>query len=342
MKRQKIIDQSAIHSADIKSIIDSGEIPVIQFGIPDYSDQILIDVNELCIRHGELLKIRFYGHYGEHFDASCLEKLPNVRNLALECLHEIRKIESLYKLEELRALSFGVYEFDDKDFLSNFNFKHLTELSLIDNRKKNYNLSFLRKAKLLNTLFVDGLIKNLEVVSHLPELKRLLLGKISKKVSLDFLSRCENLKELELSLGGRENLKDVSISSLEVLRVRGVRGFNSLGNLSRFPKLNCLHVEDENKLESIDLSGCSLKRLLIDNCKSLKLLEGIDNQKNIVWLDISRTALDLDILKTKNWSSSLKVISITGSSIKWNEKCREYLDSKGYVRHPLGSNVEFD
>lgn len=342
MKYQRINDPTSISSTDIKSIIDSGETPVIQFCSSEYTDEILVTVNELCIQHGELLEVRFYGHYGVGFDAAHLAKLPNVRRLSLDCLSEVINIEELYKLNELRVLSFGVFEFVEKDFLSNINFQHITELVLTDNRNKNYNLSFLCKALLLKKLFIGGHSKNLEVLEQLPELKQLALGQMSKKISLSFLNRCRKLKELELILGGRENINEVSIPTLEVLRILRVRGFNSIGDLSRFPKLNCFHVEDQIKLESIDLIGCSLERLLIHNCKNLKLLAHIENQNKLIWFSVSRSALDLDNLKTANWPNSLKVLSLCGTSNKWNESCEEYLGSKGYVAYPYQANIEFD
>ncbi|TLU67387.1 hypothetical protein FE810_03675 [Thalassotalea litorea] len=293
-----------------------------------YTKRLLQQVNELCIQYKQFLEVRFYGHYSHGFDAKWLAYIPAVENLSLDALLEIEHIENLYHLENLKILSFGVFEFSDKDFLKNIKLTGLKEFSLSESRKKNIDLRPLENATSLNKLCVVGHSKNIESINSIQQLKHVILSQISKKVSLEFLNRLENLEELEVILGGRDNVNEVTIPTLKTLRILRVRNFNQISDLSRFPKLECLHIEDQTKLESIDLSGISLKRLLIDNCKNLTELIELESQQELFWVGLSRTKLDLNDLKIFEWPSSLKVISLSGGSNKWNESCKKFLTQK--------------
>lgn len=341
MRYQRINDPSSISKQEIESYINSNELPVIQFCDPVYEDSLLESINSLCIEYGKKIEVRFYGHYGEGFDANTLTKLPNVKNLSVDCLGEIKNVEALYRLTELEVLSFGVFEFNDANFLSHLNFENLLELSLIDNRKKNFDLAFLKSALTLKKLRLYGHNKNICVLNEMPNLENLTLGQIGKKISLSFLSSCKKLKELELILGGRDNINDINIPSLKTLKILRVRGFESLGDLSRFPNLQYLQVEDQIKLESINFYGCFLEGIAIDNCKNLKKLNELESQEKLICFNVSRSALDLEYLRDMNWPISVKVLSLWGSSNKWNNSCRKYLDNKGYLTYPYQADIQF-
>lgn len=281
-----------------------------------------------------MLEVRFYGHYTIGFDAIWFSNIPNVVNLSVDCLTEIENIECLYSLENLKILSFGIFEFSDKDFLSHLKLAGLQELRISDNRKKNFDLKPLKDAASLKKLSVVGHTKNIESIKSISSLKQLALSQINRKVSLEFLNDIEALEKLELLLGGRDNIDELSIPTLKILRVLRVRGFNKLPELGRFPKLECLHIEDQLKLESIDLSGASLKCLIVGNCKNLSEITNLITQKELFRVSFDRTNFNIDALKQHDWPSSLKVISLWSGSNKWNENCEEYLSSKGYVSHP--------
>lgn len=333
-KYQRINDPESISDINIKDILDAGEYPVIQFCETVYNSQLLKQVDDLCLKYGARLEVRFYGHYSGAFDATWLSYIPNVVNLSIDCLTEIENIEHLYQLDNLNILSFGVFEFSDKDLLSHLKLPGLKELNISDNRKKNFDLKSIENASSLRSLGISGHTKNIEYINSVHSLKQLKLSQINRKVSLEFLNDIEDLEELELLLGGRDNVDELSIPTLKILRVLRVRGFNKLPELGRFPNLECLHIEDQLKLESIDLSGVSLKCLIVGNCKNLSEITNLITQKELFRVSFDRTNLDLDALKQRDWPSSLKVISLWSGSNKWNENCEEYLSSKGYVSHP--------
>lgn len=333
-KYKRINDPESISDINIKDILDACEHPVIQFSEPTYDVKLLKYVDDLCIKYGELLEIRFYGHYTIGFDATWLTNIPNVVNLSVDCLTEIENIEHLYQLGNLEILSFGVFEFSDKDFLSHLKLEELQELRISDNRKKNFDLKPLENASSLKKLSVVGHTKNIETIKSISSLKQLALSQINRKVSLEFLNETMVLEELELLLGGRDNIDELSIPSLKTLRVLRVRGFEKLPSFGKFPKLECLHIEDQIKLEFIDLADVCLKSLIVGNCKNLSKISNLTSQKYLFRLSVSRTKLDLDVLKHSDWPSSLRVISLWSGSNKWNDSTKQFFQDKGYVSYP--------
>lgn len=333
-KYQRLNDPTDIVEQEIIDIIDSGEYPVIQYCEPVYNSQLLKQVDDLCLKYGAKLEVRFYGHYSGAFDATWLSYIPNVVNLSIDCLSEIENIEHLYHLKNVEVLSFGVFEFADKDFLSQLQLVGLQELRISDNRKKNFDLKALENATSLRELSVVGHIKNIESIKSISSLKLLKLSQINRKVSLEFLNETLALEELEILLGGRDDIDELSIPTLKTLRILRVRGLEKLPSFAKFPNLECLHIEDQTKLEFIDLSEASLKSLIIGNCKHLSNVSNLTSQNELFRLSVSRTKLDLDALKQNDWPSSLKVISLWSGSNKWNDSTKQFFQDKGYVTYP--------
>ncbi len=333
-KFNRLNDPANIVEQEIIDVINSGEYPVIQYCEPVYNSQLLKQVGDLCLKYGAKLEVRFYGHYSGAFDATWLSYIPNVVNLSIDCLSEIENIEHLYQLKNVEVLSFGVFEFSDKDFLSQLQLAGLKDLSISETRKKNLDLKPLENATSLIELSVVGHTKNIESIKSISTLKQLKLSQINRKVSLEFLNETLALEELEILLGGRDDIDELSIPTLKTLRILRVRGFEKLPSFAEFPNLECLHIEDQTKLEFIDLSEASLKSLIIGNCKNLSKILNLTSQKELFRLSVSRTKLDLDTLKHNDWPSSLKVISLWSGSNKWNDSTKQFFQDKGYVTYP--------
>ena len=49
-----------------------------------------------------------------------------------------------------------------------------------------------------------------------------------------------------------------------------------LGPLDRFPRLERLTIQDQPRLEALDVTGVPLKFLLVDQCKELRQITGLD------------------------------------------------------------------
>lgn len=336
MLENRITDAKKVSREHLDEVLGRGINPTIQFSKPGYSPRFLQEVNQLCSEYGDKLEVRFYGHYSSVFDASVLNDLPDVQWLSVDCLMHIENEDAIARMPNLRKLSFGVYHFDDPRFLAALDLTQITRLVLSDNKKKNFDLSPLENCDKLDELFLNSHLKNIAALSHLPKLTKLSLGSIAKRKKLEFVNEIPNLDKLTIILGGRENIDEIEHSSLRDLEVLRVRGLNSLGDLSRFPKLRRLHVEDQLQLRRVSFECAGLEEVSIHNCKNLEKLSGLLKLKQLRAFRTSRTKLDLDNLLNANWPESMESVAIYGSSQKWNKHARQILDKKGYRENYQG------
>jgi Leucine-rich repeat (LRR) protein len=242
----------------------------------------------------------------------------------------IENEDAIARMPNLRKLSFGVYHFDDPPFLATLDLTQITRLVLSDNKKKNFDLSPLENCTNLDELFLNGHLKSIAALSHLPKLTKLSLGSIAKGQKLKFVNEIPNLDKLTIILGGRENIDEIEHASLNGLEVVRVRGFNYLGDLSRFPNLRRLRVEDQIQLRNVSFTGSNLEEVSIHNCKNLDRLDGLLDLQGLRHFRTSRTKLDLDSLVEANWPDSMETVAVYSGSEKWNVRARSILDEKGF------------
>lgn len=330
MIENRITDPKKVSRENLSEVLGRGVNPTIQFSKPGYSPRLLKKVNKLCSEYGDKLEVRFYGHYSEAFDASVVKHLPDAQWLSIDCLLRISNEDEISRLPNLRKLSFGVYYFDNPDFLATLNLAQICRLALSDVKKKNFDLAPLAQCDELDEFFLNGHTKNIAAISALPKLTRLSLGSISKRRTLEFVNEIPNLKKLTIILGGRENIDELSHLGLRELEILRVRACNDLGDLSRFPNLRRLLVEDQLQLRRISFIGSGVEEVSIHNCKNLDQLDGLLGLKRLRHFRTSRTKLDLDSLVEANWPASMETVAIYSGSEKWNERARRILDKRGY------------
>ena len=326
----RINNPDTVNEDTLLSAIGAWGLPTIQFSKPGQSTALLKSINALCKIFGKKLPIRFYAHYQNDFDASVLEHLPDVQWLLVDCLREISNPEQIFKLSKLKKLSFGVYNYHTQNFLNQLNIDKLEQLTIGETKKRNFDLSPLRDGKQIRSLSVVGHEKNINVIEEMNNLESLSLHSIGKKVSLDFVSRIAKLKTLKITLGGRENINEIKHPLLRELEIIRIRGFNDLGNLTRFPHLRRLKIEDQIKILSISLQTPELTELKVLNCKSLNELNGLEALQKINHLRCSRTSLDYEYLSQLNWAKSLKVLALHSGNNKRDKALRSQLDARGF------------
>ena len=310
--------------------IESWSFPSIDFSKPVQSKALLKVVNILCKIFGKRLPIRFFSYDNTAFDASVLEHLPDVQWLKVDCLQEISNSERIFELSKLKKLSFGVYNYDNPNFLHQLSLDKIEQLSISETKKRNFDLSPLSEGKQIRSLLVEGHTKNIEAIGELKNLETLRLWSIGKKTSLEFVSKIPKLDSIEIVLGGRQNIDEISLPFLREMRISLVRGFNELGDLSRFPKLKHLRIENQIKLQSISFPTPNLTKLWIVNCKSLSALTNLEYLQNIKLVHCAQTSLDYEALSEFNWSKSLKVLSLYYGNEKRDAALRRKLKTKGY------------
>jgi len=306
-----------------------GEL-VVQFSSPEaYTPTILGALNDACRIAQDRLQVRFYGHYGTKFDAVVLRYLSEARDLALDCLSEIVNEGEVGRLSNLRRLSFGIFELDRPDFLNTIELGRLERLMLIENRKRNLDLEPLERCGSLTELYINGHSKGIVAIANLPRLQKLTLSAYAKVNPLDFIAAFPTLKNLTLILGGRPDVGDLSSATIETLQILRVRGLATLGDLSRFPALSALRIEDQLQLVQLDLSGAKLERLSLFNCKRLTELPGLEMQDRLREFRASHVALDLDMLRDRDWSPTTRSVRLFSGSRKWNDDAHARLIARG-------------
>jgi hypothetical protein len=323
-------DPSSIDDALIDQMIADGQAPIIQFRQKCYTAQMLAQIEGLCQKHGSQIEVRFFGHNFDYFDANTLDAIPSVQNLSVDCMDGILNEGAFSRLQNLRKLSVGIYKFDRPDFLNIVDLTKLEQFSISENAKRNFDLVPLANAQKIRRLYIQGHSKNIEVLTKLSDLKILTLGSLAKQQSLDFVFDIAELKELELLLGGREDISDLRHDSLEILQILRVKGVNDLGSFVRFPKLRHLRVEDQIQLSDIDLTDSNMKRLSIANCKNLSSVNGLLDQSELEELWISKTAIDLEPLRGNQWPASLKTLGLFSEKTKWNKETQALLEGRGF------------
>lgn len=309
---------------------------VVQFSESPISARILQEVDQLCDHFGENLEVRFYGHYGGHFDATLLRHVPSVQRLTVDCLQAISNADEVGKLPLLSHLRFGVYDFSDRDFLASLDIARLESLSISENRKRDIDLSPLAHAETLKRLYIEGHTSGIQHITEVPHLSDLVLRACPKSQSIGFVNNIRSLKKLELVLGGRQSIDELAHPQIETLQILRVQGLQSLGNLARFPALRHLRVEDQIKLHTIDLAMANLLRISVSNCKALTEIEALNCQTELEELFIARTAADVERLMHAKWPDSLRCLGLFKNSRKWVDQMTTAVEARGLKVYGTG------
>jgi hypothetical protein len=332
MKQERIQNPNSVERAAIETKIAAGNHVILQFDRPVYSSELLKKINNLCGELGKNLEVRFYGHYGDKFDASHLRFLPDVAALSIDCLLEATNLSALNGLTNLRRLSLGVYRLNEPDFLKSLQLQNLERLALCETAKSSFDLIPLQGCGKLTEFYLVGHTKNIDCLTRLPALQMLSLGQISKRQSLEFVSKIQNLKRLVIILGGRTSISEIQHSTLEELEILRVLGFSNLENLNAFPSLRSLAIEDQIRLEKIRFTTGSqnIRSVRIFNCKTLRELEGFSFLTNLKSIRVGMTAIEIDSILQQRLPASLKTFGFYTGKTKENAKVRAKLDAAGY------------
>lgn len=232
----------------IRNRLEKKETIRIQFmRASEYNSKKLKLVNDLAHEFPELITLRFWGHLDESFDFKTLNQLPDICNLWLDPIRA-KNWEHCKILPNLKLLSFGVLEIPDKKILSRLVHQNLETLFLSEMRTRALDLKYLEQGTNLLELRVFGHRKNISSISTLKSLKKLMFNP-SIRDNYPYISQLSNLEHLEFFLGGSENLDEVSSKSLKILKFIQVKRLQSLGDLSRFPNLEMIQVENQRLLE---------------------------------------------------------------------------------------------
>jgi protein phosphatase 1 regulatory subunit 7 len=311
--------------------LKSGREMTVQFSYKKYDNKLLSEINDLCYKYKDNLCIRFYDHGKSGFDCNTLLKIPNVKNLYIDCLASVKNLKALSELKHLTELCIGILEIDDYEFLSFTNLHSLNILSLNNTSSQKLNLAYLANYTKLNTLYINGHTKNIQALSSLKNLKTLSLGAI-KKVTLGFLNEMKGLQTLHLILGGRSNLNEIEASNIIDLKIEWVGGFNDLSGVLKLKKLEKLKLSLLQRLESIDIENKngSLKELGIFSCKNLKSINGLHKLQALNELRLIDTSISFEEFIKTSLPKKLKSIDFRTCKDKKDREIQTILKGMGY------------
>jgi hypothetical protein len=160
----------------------------------------------------------------------------------------------------------------------------------------------------------------------------LVLRGIGRSVSLGFVSEIPHLASLSVGGGGRVSIAEIEAPELKELRVIRVQGLAELGDLSRFPELTFLVIQDQIRLEGLRFSkpGTKLERLRIINCQAMTELTGLEALPRLEELRISRTAFNLEALLARELPPGLGMLAFYTGKDREDRRIRAILDARGY------------
>ena len=86
LNQHRITNPETLDKVFIEQKLKQGTHLIVQFSEPSYDDQLLSEINELCLRYDELFGVRFFSHLANGFDCRFLLSIENVKTLYLDCL----------------------------------------------------------------------------------------------------------------------------------------------------------------------------------------------------------------------------------------------------------------
>lgn len=332
MRLHRITNPTSIDERLLAHILANGaRTVVVQFSQESaYGVSILEDVNRACRIFGPKINVRFWAHYGSRFDCMHLRHLSEVRSLNLDCLAGIANINELAQLHHLEEFAFGVFESDLPELLRTPSLTGVRKLTLAESRKNNIDLAPLADYERLEVLFLNAQAQGIGSIGHLHTVTKLSLSGMGKKQSLSFVRTMSGLLSLTLLLGGRQGLTDLAhtgIKHLEILRVRGITEID----LALFPNIEKLRVEDQIKLQTLNLdSAPHLRWLSIWNCKTFWGVRGIGDAEHLEYFFVGKTAIEPDAL-LGNLPKHLMRLSLTGYGKRQVDELKSRIESMGYA-----------
>lgn len=275
VSKDRLMFHESISKREIKSIISNKEVKTLQTSSPaNLKSWKLINDHLLSARPD--IEIRVFGHYSEKCDLSILSEIPNVKNLSIDCLMDASNVETLSRLNNLEALSVGIYSLDNFSFLNSLPHT-LTSLFLGATKSKKPSLINLSQFTNLRDLYIEGQQKDIEAIGSLKSLEKLVLRSVSPK-DISFIKELDNLWSLDIKLGGITDFSPIKgLGNLKYLELWQIRGISDLSFISTLTGLQYLFLQSLRNVKS--MPNCSdltlLRRVYLETMKGLQDISGI-------------------------------------------------------------------
>lgn len=256
------------------------------------------------------MTLRAYGSYdGSIRDLEFLRFFPSLRRFAADAMWS-----SLGSLDGLRHLPTSVEEL------------------VIGWTKARLDLSILARFGELRTLFLEGQMKGIEVISGLRSLEDVTLRSITLP-DLSLLVPLDRLLSLDLKLGGTKDLRLLPrLERLRYLELWLIKGLSDITPVGELGEVRYLFLQALKGVESLpDLSrAASLHRVHLETMKGLRDLRPLATApalEEVVLIDMRH--LGVDDLRPLIGLPRLKAVSPGLGSIRKNEAAAAMLGLPG-------------
>ncbi len=252
------------------------------------------------------MSLRAYGGYdGSIRDLEFLRFFPSLRSLSVDALYD-----RITSLDGLRHLS------DDVEELG------------IGATKARLDLASIERFSGLRTLYLEGQMKHIEVLSRLTRLEDLTLRSISLP-DLSLLLPLRRLRSFDLKLGGTRDLRLLPrIGELRYLELWLIKGLDDLSVVGEIASLRSLFLQALRRVDRLpDLGKATmLRRVHLETMKGLRDLTPLTTAPalaELVLIDMPQLTLgDLEPLRT---STSLRAVTFGLGSIRRSAQAQALL-----------------
>lgn len=262
--------------AEIKELCHMSELRIVQYNHPLGADTYT-HLNNILFAKRSDVTLRIYGFYDEVCDLECLEHMPAVTKLSIECTGEIAHLQSIATLQQLKEFSLQCEQIDSFELLSQIP-AHLQSLELGSTSSKKPDLEMLARFEQLTYLSIDGHHKHIEVIGQLRTLEQLVLQSISVS-DLDFLADLKSLWSLHLHFGGTRQLEGLArLQHIKYLRLSQIKGLDDIHFISAMQGLQYLYLEALPHITTLPTLDelHSLRKIELIGMKGLKDIQSLE------------------------------------------------------------------
>jgi hypothetical protein len=252
-------------------------LEVLQCGAPvPESMWVFLNAHFFSLRQD--VELRVYGHYSGECDLRFARHMTNVRRFSADCLRSAQNVGFIAELQQLKSLAVGIFDLRDYGFLNQVS-PTLKTLELGPTRSSAPSLAPIGRFGSLQKLYIEGHIKDIEVVSRLRLLEDLTLRSVTTP-DLSYIAPLANLRSLDIKLGGIRSFAGAegkaSIKYLELWQVRDLRDIEIVSTLLGLQNLFLQSLPHIRVFPSVS-DASVLRRVIIESLKGLRDFRSLEN-----------------------------------------------------------------
>ncbi len=229
-------------------------------------------LNDTVFKQKPEIGLRIYS--GIETDLDFLQYLPNVQNLSIES-HNVKNIEQLTALKQLKILVFYVRNHENFDFFETLKSPIETlYLGTDENKSAKWDISPITNFKNLRFLQIERYNKGLlKIIPQFKQLEELSLRSVAKLDSIDFIAQQKSLTKVRLDACGIEDYEPLAnMTQVKALVLYKPAKLQTLDILSQMTGLQFIYLQTVNNptiFPNIEKLS-KLRRIVMNSMKSIR------------------------------------------------------------------------